>query len=319
MCCLLCVFQFASADAPQNPREMAVPEWLFPEPLPAKTKAVADSTQQLSVPGSEVKYTLAQINSPFVAPDWHPQSHAQMPNIVAYGRAPDIFACAFCHTPTGQGRPENSTLAGLPAAYIVEQLKAMRSGARNTAGPATYLPTHNMLASSAHLTDDDIQVAADYFSKQTLGSRVRVIEGTRIPKVIRSDWIYAKAPEGGEEDVGQRIIEIASDHSGHERRDDRMGYLAYVPAGSVQRGRELAAGATGLTQACASCHDLDLRGTDIGPPLAGRFPGYLLRQLVAFKRQARSGNRALMMQPVVANLGIDDLIAISAYAASLPP
>jgi hypothetical protein len=41
-----------------------------------------------------------------------------------------VFACGFCHLPNGLGRPENSSLAGLPASYIVQQVADFKSGAR---------------------------------------------------------------------------------------------------------------------------------------------------------------------------------------------
>jgi cytochrome c553 len=46
-----------------------------------------------------------------------------MPNIVAHGSG-DAWACAYCHLPNGQGRPENPPLAGLPVAYIAEQVRS---------------------------------------------------------------------------------------------------------------------------------------------------------------------------------------------------
>ena len=36
-----------------------------------------------------------------------------MPTIVAAGRKPAVFACAYCHQPNGVGRPENANLTGL--------------------------------------------------------------------------------------------------------------------------------------------------------------------------------------------------------------
>src|SRR2546427_13286230 len=57
------------------------------------------------------------------------------PPVVAQGRKPDVFACGFCHRADGPGGPENSALAGLPAAYIVQQMNDYKSGARRTAVP----------------------------------------------------------------------------------------------------------------------------------------------------------------------------------------
>jgi cytochrome c553 len=62
-----------------------------------------------------------------------------------------------------------------------------------------------------------------------------------------------------------------------------------------------------------------LRGLDLAPPLAGRSPTYLLRQLVAFRTGARYSREALSMKAVVDSLTLDDMIAAAAYAASLQP
>ena len=55
------------------------------------------------------------------------------------------------------------------------------------------------------------------------------------------------------------------------------------------------------------------------PGIAGRSPSYLMRQLVDIKNGARAGLGSTQMQAVVANLSEDDMVALVAYAASLPP
>jgi cytochrome c553 len=52
------------------------------------------------------------------------------------------------------------------------------------------------------------------------------------------------------------------------------------------------------------------------PPLAGRSPTYLLRQLMAFKTGDRAGVAGAPMQAVAAELQIPDMIAVAAYAAA---
>jgi cytochrome c553 len=302
--------------------EPMVPAWLYPlsPPKPAGAPA-ADARVLLRLPGSDRAFTAAQLADRFAVPDWHPRSHTPMPDIVAHGRTPEVNACGYCHLPGGGGRPENASLAGLPAAYIVRQVIAMRSGARRSAwSGAPYVPIELMRALAPYVTDDDLSAAAAYFAAQKLAPRVIVAERTRIPRVRIAAWIYAPDAAGGEEPLGERLIEMAPDFERHEMRDDRMRYVAYVPPGSIARGRAIARnGAHGPTSACLSCHGAGLRGAGDAPPLAGRSPSYVLRQLLAFQTQARGGPAALPMQAVVAKLPLADLIAIAAYSASCPP
>ncbi len=56
-----------------------------------------------------------------------------------------------------------------------------------------------------------------------------------------------------------------------------------------------------------------------GPPLAGRFPGYLFRQLYGFQSGARAEDGAQVMSTVAARLTRSDMIDLAAYAAALDP
>jgi cytochrome c553 len=55
------------------------------------------------------------------------------------------------------------------------------------------------------------------------------------------------------------------------------------------------------------------------PGHAGRSPSYLMRQLFDFKNGARAGPGSAQMQATVANLSEDDMMALAAHVASLPP
>jgi cytochrome c553 len=298
-----------------------IPEWLFPidpkslekNPKPVKL----DDVELLEIPDSKVKFTQARINDPFNAPDWRPD-HLPMPEVVARGRKPTVMACAYCHTPTGQGRPENSALAGLPEAYIKEQLHDYRSGARKLSGPEQYLPSVNMLKVTKAMTEEEIDASAKYFSQQKLRRRVYVIESLRIPRAERAAWIYEEV--GGTEDLEDRLLEVTNELTRHERRDDRLEYMAYVPPGSINRGKLLVTkGEGGKTQVCATCHLAKLMGTDKIPPLAGRPPTYLLRQMLAFRNGTRSNEAAKQMTPVVEKLTLNEMIDVVAYLGSLYP
>jgi cytochrome c553 len=298
------------------------PEWLFPiDPNsihPPKTPPTLDDKELLTIPDSDVSYTQARIGDQFNAPDWHPNGHIPMPDVVAKGRKPDMIACAFCHTPTGQGRPENSALAALPEAYLKQQLLDYRSGARKPTGPEAYKPGRAMLKVAQAMTDKEIDASASYFSQQKLGRRVWIIESLRIPRAEPAAWIYEEV--GGTEDLEDRLLEVAPDIGRHERRDDRMEYTAYVPPGSLRLGKQLATATDkSKTQNCATCHGTNLKGLNNVPPIAGRSPTYLLRQLLAFKNGSRTSEAGQQMAPVVANLELNDMIALAAYVASLYP
>jgi cytochrome c553 len=150
-----------------------------------------------------------------------------------------------------------------------------------------------------------------------LAPRVHVVERVRVPQSQVVGWVYATVPTGGDEALGERLLEFAPDPVRHESRDETMRYVAYAPVGSIGRGRSLAA--VGANLACVSCHGAALRGVGVIPSLAGRSPSYLLRQLVAFKVGARAGPTSAAMKMVAANLQLRDMIDAAAYAASLPP
>ena len=57
----------------------------------------------------------------------------------------------------------------------------------------------------------------------------------------------------------------------------------------------------GKTTACGTCHGLDLHGVADVPPIAGRSPSYLARQLFDIQRKTRNGVSAQLMHLVGTN------------------
>src|ERR1700736_1274519 len=111
-------------------RAATAPAWVFPlNPPVIGAPAAFDRVKPLHLAHSDGTFTEAQLRDLFAAPDWYPKSHSTMPDVVARGRAPNVYACGYCHTPSGQGRPENAALAGLPVSYIVQQVADFKSGA----------------------------------------------------------------------------------------------------------------------------------------------------------------------------------------------
>jgi len=271
------------------------------------------------VPDSTAAFTLTQLRDLFVAPDWHPGDHPPMPEVVARGRKPGVFACGFCHRADGPGGPENSSLAGLPAAYMVQQMADFKSGARSTS-VLKRDPPKFMIALSKELTDADVAASAAYFSTLKPRSNIAVVETARVPRTFATGWHLAAEKSAAREPLGQRIVEVPEDLERFESRDARARFVAYVPPGSIERGRALASTGRGSrTLRCSVCHAPGLRGLGPVPGVAGRSPSYIVRQLYDLRHGARAGAGSALMTPAVDKLTLDDMISLAAYAASLKP
>jgi cytochrome c553 len=294
------------------------PPWAYPVD-PPNVVAPKDDGSLRHVPDSTLGFTLSQVKDGFLSPDWHPNDHPPLPEIVAHGQKPAVMACGYCHRAEGTGGPENASLAGLPAPYIVQQLADFKSGARSTALP-TRAPQKNMLALSKAFTPAEAEDAAAYFSSLKLKKIVRVVEAEMVPQTQVHGWHLADLKNGQQEPIGHRIIEVPDDLEQFVSRDSRAQFTAYVPPGSVARGGTLVAtGGGGHTIQCTICHGPDLRGLGLVPGIAGRSPSYLVRQLYEIKHGVRAGIGSALMKATVQNLSLDDMIALAAYAASLDP
>ena len=290
--------------------------WAYPV-NPPDFKLAPDDGLVRRAPGSTVEYFLPQVRDRFLAPDWHPAEHPALPVVVAMGRKPDVSACGYCHRAEGTGGPENASIAGLPVAYIVQQLADYKSGARSTAVPGR-LPQTLMIAGAKAITDAEIREAANYFSSLKPRTNIRVIESETVPITYVTGWILAKSNSTEIEAIGQRIIEVPDNLENFENRDGHATFTAYVPPLSISRGETLVAGQdSAKAPACATCHGKDLRGTDVIPSIAGRSPTYIFRQLHEIKTGVRAGAAIQPMKENVAKLNQDDMIAIAAYLGSL--
>jgi len=304
--------------SPSAPAETSPPAWAYPVKPPG-AKPIPDDGAPRHVPDSATTYTLSQLRDLFAAPDWHPGDHGPMPEVVSRGRKPDVFACGYCHRADGPGGPENSGLAGLPAAYIVQQVADFKSGARRSSAPER-LPVQLMTSLAKAATDAEVEAAASYFAALKPRSIIRVVETDSVPKTFVAGWFLATAQPGGTEPLGQRIIEVPQDLEQFEHRDARSRFIAYAPVGSIAKGEALArSGGAGKTIACGTCHGPDLKGLGPIPGIAGRSPSYVVRQLYDFKRGARAGSGSMRMKPAVKKLSTEDMISLAAYLASMAP
>jgi cytochrome c553 len=303
---------FVTIAAPVLAQPAVPPPWAYtvnPPPAPGAKPATSDPAPQ-PVPGSTAAFTIAQTRDAYNPPDWHPDAHPPMPPSVAHGRPKELRACGFCHLLNGQGRPENASLAGLPAAYIVQQMADFKSGQRKSAEPRMG-PPNAMIQDAKAATDEDVRTAAEYFSSFPYRKWIRVVEAKDVPKTRIAGSMHVPTNEGTEP-LGQRIIEVPEDLRRTELRDGSSGFVAYVPVGSIAKGAELVKG-------CGVCHGADLKGLGPVPPLAGRSPSYTVRQLFDLQQGVRQGPWSALMRAPVEQLTIDDMIAIAAFTSSREP
>jgi cytochrome c553 len=291
------------------------PAWAFPVNPPNFQRAPDDGTIR-RVPDSTAGFTLTQVRDLFATPDWHPEDHPPMPEIVTKGRKPDVFACGVCHRADGPGGPENASLFGLSEEYIIQQTVEFKTGLRTNSVPR--VATDLMIKLSKGVTDQELKEAAAYFASIKPRSNIAVVETDTVPKTHVRDLFLAPMAGGEKEPIGQRIIEIPENVEHFVSRDSRARFIAHVPLGSIQKGRTLA-GSSDLRVQCAACHGTDLKGTAVAPGIAARSPTYMFRQLYDFKSGARKGANSELMKPAVEKLSIGDMIALVAYTASLMP
>jgi|SRR6266853_879393 len=319
---------------PPKPGDKAQPQ-APPTSKPRPNQDLTEQTKPRQVAGSTATYSLVQIRDLHNVIDWFPRDHPKMAEIVEHGPVAmgDVArGCGSCHLPNGRGRPENAPPGGLPAAYFIRQIEDFRHGLRYTADPRKP-NTNTMIDLARAMTDAEVRAAAEYFSSITPPSEpwVKVVESKMSPKVRYAGNLALPAKEKGTEPIGGRIIEMPQDEEqGDTLRNPHSGWVAYVPPGSIKKGEDLVttggmkivAGkiVQGKTTACGTCHGLNLTGVvgaDV-PPIAGRSPSYLVRQLWDIEQGTRNGPQAQLMKLVVANLTPEDLIAIGAYVASRP-
>jgi len=307
-----------SVEAQQAPVPWA---YAIPPDPPAGAPAAqpAPDTSMKSLPPSTSQFTRQQIADRFGPADWFPGDHPQMPNVVAHGKQPDVWACGLCHYPNGKGRPENAGVAGLPVSYFIQQLKDFKEGRRKSAEPRKG-NTQRMFDFAKNMTDEEMRVAAEYFGSMKWTPWIRVVETETVPKTRSQGGMWIPLAGNEREPIGQRIIETPENPEHTEvLRDPRSGFIAYVPVGSIRKGEALVTTGGGKVTACGVCHGADLKGLGPIPGIAGRSPSYMMRQLWDMKTGARSGEWTGLMAPVVARLTEEELMNIVAYVSSRTP
>jgi cytochrome c553 len=296
------------------------PPWAYGDG--ERGKPLLDDGKPKRVAGSARSFTLEQIHDSFTPADWYPSEHPPMPAVpVATGRKPDLRACSWCHLPTGLGHSQSGNLAGLRADYLARQLADFKSGARHSS-----VGNSIMANISRALTPQEAQAAVEYFSKLRQRPWVKVVESDMAPRTVVVEGGLRVQREPLElEPLGERIVEVPQDPARTRLYDAHAGFVAYVPKGSVARGKAFVA-MPDKAVSCTECHGKDLRGAEHAPDstlsvpgLRGRSPTYIMRQLYDFHSGARSGPGAELMKPVAAQMTLQQMTDVAAYFASLVP
>ena len=158
---LACIVMLAVAPAAALAAEK--PDWAFPvteKVLPPSR----DDGKPKTAPGSTLSLTRDQIDDLFNAPDWFPDMHPPMPQVVAHGnKDKQVRACGSCHLPTGTGHDESAYVAGLPVNYFIRQMADWKSGDRKGSG--------TMIAMAKVISDAEVRAAAEYFASWKTGTR----------------------------------------------------------------------------------------------------------------------------------------------------
>ena len=285
------------------------PAWAFP--IQAGTLP-AEPPGPKSIEGSTKSYTPQQIDDLLNPPDWLPETHKPAPAIVQKGHG-NALACGACHLMSGFGHPESADVTGFTADYFVQQMADFKAGVRKDYA--------RMNGIAKELSDQEVREAAEWFASLPRGRWIRVVEAAMVPKTFvgQGRMRFVDPNATGMEPIGARIIMLPEDQTKARLRDPRSGFVAYVPPGSVAKGRALVNGAGGRSVQCSVCHGEGLKGLANVPRIAGLHPIYIVRQLHLFKDGDRSGPDAPLMKKPVAALSDADIVNVAAYVASLSP
>lgn len=283
--------------------------WAFTETDGVLPREDPATTHRLD--GSSRIFTRAEIDDVNNAVDWFPDGHPPAPAIVRRGHG-TASACGVCHLASGFGHPQSADITGLPIEYFQRTMREFRDGTR--------VEPNHMNEIARDLSDEEIRDTSEYYARLPVTRWTEVREAAMVPATwMPRGRMRLAQPTGARESIGTRIITLPRDPLAASKRDPRSGFIAYVPPGSIARGRLLATTGGGVTVPCGSCHGASMNGAGAVPRLAGVHPVYLARQLYLFQDGRRHGPEAARMQSAVARLRDRDIVDLAAYLGSLEP
>ena len=207
--------------------------------------------------------------------------------------------------------------AGQPAGYTIQTLHdfAAACGRVPTRGKQ-----HATMCRVGESDDEKRSGGGGVIRRNAVDAVDRVVEADKIPEAhLEQGGMYKSSGRSRSSRSGPHRRGAGGRLSGQHRRNPRSGFVAYVPVGSLEKGKQLVQNGGGKTMACATCHGPTLQGLVNIPDIASRSPSYMMRQMWDMKMGVRRGPMTQLMKSVVANLTQDDMLNVSAYLASIKP
>ena len=197
----------------------------------------------------------AQIDDLLNPPDWFPDEHPPAPSIVQKGHG-GALACGACHLMSGEGHPESAGLTGFTAAYLIQQMADFKSGVRKDSA--------RMNAIAKDVSDEEIRAGRRMVCQAQAGGVDKVTEAETVPKTFvgqgRMRFVAARRRDGADRQPHHH--RAAGSDASAESAIPKSGFIAYVPSGSIAKGKALVeTGGSGKTIACSICHGDDAEGT----------------------------------------------------------
>ncbi len=186
----------------------------------------------------------------------------------------------------------------------------MKAGLRTSSEPRKR-NAQQMIFYAKAMTEAEIAETAAYYASLPPTVPIKVVETATVPKMRSQDGMWLPDASAPRESLGERIIETPADVEREQLRDPRANFIAYVPVGAVAKGKDLAA-------RCTMCHGSRLEGRRSFPASPDVRPAIWRGSFMISRPDARHSPMAAMMKPAAMKLSGADMIAITAYLATLP-
>ena len=227
------------------------PDWAFP--VAGKVQPpTKQNDQPKTVAGSLKSHTQAQIDNLKNPPDWFPNMHPPMPQVVAQGAK--TFACASCHLPIGTGHDASVIWQGCPLLTLSDKWPISKTTPEKD---LVTCPTSLKL-----LVTGTSDLPLHTLPCSPLGPGSAWWRPTWCLRLTSTRVTCRLAlPRGVKEPIGNRIVELPETEEAAVERDPRPGFIVYAPIGSITKGKRLVtSGGDGKTTPCGTCHGPTLLG-----------------------------------------------------------